>query len=506
MVAGPRLVTALALAEPTVAPMAVMPAVALRFERVAKSLIRRHDLRSLARLRLLPPIPALLDVSGVVPRGSLVVLRGPNGAGKSTLLAILAGVSEADRGMVQTDRSAPVAFLAAGRLGLVPRQRVAWHVQQHRQPGIPLSIADLLADVGLTGLERRRIDELSVGQQVRLAVACGLAAGCKTWLLDEVTSAVDDAGVATLLALLRRRGDTVVAAAHDGRMTAAADGLVEFDAGRTQAAPQPGPEALPVQKGTVPAGHRPLLATLWRLHALVAGATHAPSVFVQRLAVLAAAGLAAWQLAAQTEVPEHAAGLLWCGIAGLAVQVVATTEICRRFQALVRTGLDDVLRARGVPLQQLVVACLAPALVPTAVAAVGVVALAAGVAGTAIAFEATPAALAALVAAGGAALLAWAGMVLLRGSSPIALLLHATAAATGAVSATHAAGPDWLHAVGGATPAVLFTEALRGLTGLVPPADAAWGVALAWLGLGGLAAVLAGRRLRRQGSLALRSA
>jgi zinc/manganese transport system ATP-binding protein len=83
---------------------------------------------------------------------------------------------------------------------------------------------DALAAVGLAGMQRRAIGELSAGQFQRVLFARLLLQDAPVILLDEPFNAVDERTTADLLALLHRwhrEGRTVVAVLHDLAMVRA---------------------------------------------------------------------------------------------------------------------------------------------------------------------------------------------------------------------------------------------------------------------------------------------
>ena len=166
-----------------------------------------------------------------IAAGRWTAIVGPNGAGKSTLLGGLMGRIAPSTGRIQLpagldgriaylpqqadiDRSFPVNVLDVVMLGHWGRLG-AWRAgtAAHRAQA-----QAALAAVGLAGVERRAIGELSSGQFQRVLFARLLLQDAPVILLDEPFNAIDERTTADLLALLHRwhgEGRTVVAVLHD---------------------------------------------------------------------------------------------------------------------------------------------------------------------------------------------------------------------------------------------------------------------------------------------------
>ncbi len=191
--------------------------------------------------------PALHGIDLAIGEHEGVLIVGGNGSGKSTLAWIMAGVLRPSRGVALlggrpvTDQvgSVGLAFQHA-RLQL---QR-ATVVADLRAAGAADDAAAgrALASVGLDLAEfgERRIDELSGGQQRRVALAGILARQPKVLVLDEPLAGLDQPsqeGLVGLLADLRgRSGLTVVVISHDLEgMDRVCDRIIRLDGGRVVA-------------------------------------------------------------------------------------------------------------------------------------------------------------------------------------------------------------------------------------------------------------------------------
>jgi len=170
----------------------------------------------------------ILDrVSLTLAPGAPSVLIGPNGSGKTTLLRMAMGLIAPTRGRVTWgghEAAGPVrraivfqrpAMLRRSALGNVRYALAAAGVprtERHARAG------ELMALVGLAGLERRPARRLSGGEQQRLALARALARSPEVLFLDEPTASLDPAATKAIEDIIRdvvTRGVKVVMATHD---------------------------------------------------------------------------------------------------------------------------------------------------------------------------------------------------------------------------------------------------------------------------------------------------
>ncbi len=165
-------------------------------------------------------------VDMALQQGEVVSLVGASGCGKSTLLRIVAGLERDFLGEVRLDgtvldgRSADIGYIFQ-EPRLFPWLSVADNVAfgaDPRQPD-PERVSELLAEVGLVGLENALPKQLSGGQAQRAAIARGLYTRPRVLLLDEPFSAVDAFTRMKQQDLLTRiaqhHGITVLLVTHD---------------------------------------------------------------------------------------------------------------------------------------------------------------------------------------------------------------------------------------------------------------------------------------------------
>ncbi|SMQ62571.1 heme exporter protein A [Pseudidiomarina planktonica] len=146
-------------------------------------------------------------VSFTLGRGELLHVEGPNGAGKSTLLRMLAGLFSDYQGAIKwLDGQAATSeevrrqtlFLghkAGIKAELSALENLAW---QQQLDGVQANAWDLLEQIGLLGLEDIPAQQLSAGQQRRIALTRLWYSPALVWLLDEPFTALDRQGIQLL--------------------------------------------------------------------------------------------------------------------------------------------------------------------------------------------------------------------------------------------------------------------------------------------------------------------
>jgi iron(III) transport system ATP-binding protein len=209
-------------------------------------------LRTLGISKRFGEVVAVDAVDLDVRRGEFLAVLGPSGCGKTTLLRLIAGFERPDAGGIEIDErvvAGPRLHLPpeARRIGMVfqesalfPHLDVAANIafglrRRHRET----RVAELVALVGLPGLQRRMPHELSGGQQQRVALARALAPDPALILLDEPFNALDATLRTQLRAdvreILRQAGATALLVTHDqGEALEISDRVAVMRAGRIE--------------------------------------------------------------------------------------------------------------------------------------------------------------------------------------------------------------------------------------------------------------------------------
>ncbi|MFL6642509.1 MAG: sugar ABC transporter ATP-binding protein [Paraburkholderia graminis] len=186
-----------------------------------------------------PGVRALHDVQFELMAGEVHALMGENGAGKSTLMKILAGVYTRDSGEILVGGE-PAEFLsprdaqAAGvgiihqELQLMNHLTVAQNIFIGREPRgrlglfldedkLNIAAREILSRMHVNLDPRAMVGELTVASQQMVEIAKALSFDSRVLIMDEPTSALNDAEIAELFRIIRElkaRGVGIVYISH----------------------------------------------------------------------------------------------------------------------------------------------------------------------------------------------------------------------------------------------------------------------------------------------------
>ena len=199
------------------------------------------------------PLEVLREVDLGLDVGRSLALTGKSGSGKSTLLHLAAGLDHPDSGRIEiagqdisqlndVGRAAlrrGVVGLVFQQFNLIPSLDVAANLSFHARLAGRYNSAwqsELVEKLGLEALLKRYPEQLSVGQQQRVAIGRTLAARPKLVLADEPTGNLDeatgDAVLALMLELVVQTGAALLMVTHSTRLAERLDARVHLQAGR----------------------------------------------------------------------------------------------------------------------------------------------------------------------------------------------------------------------------------------------------------------------------------
>jgi putative ABC transport system ATP-binding protein len=201
-------------------------------------------------------VRAVDDLSLEICPGEFAALCGPSGSGKTTVLNLIGGLDVPTRGSVYLE-GRDLARLSRTELARLRRDRIGFVFQAYNLVPVLTAyenaefvlalqgvarterrkrVMTLLKEVGLDGLENRRIDQLSGGQQQRVAIARAIVPQPAIVLADEPTANVDSVTAESLLVLMERlnhgEGVTFLFSTHDQRVMDRAHRIIRLRDGR----------------------------------------------------------------------------------------------------------------------------------------------------------------------------------------------------------------------------------------------------------------------------------
>lgn len=173
---------------------------------------------------------ALNDVSFDVEKGSICGLLGPNGAGKTTLLRIINSIMVSDSGVVNVN-GLPASLEVTRHLGYMPEERGLYSQMRVEDQILYFGLLkggdkkrlrevmnEYLELFNLTADRKRRLKELSKGNQQKVQIISTIVHEPELVILDEPFSGFDPINGALLSSLIERlqsRGVTIMLSSHN---------------------------------------------------------------------------------------------------------------------------------------------------------------------------------------------------------------------------------------------------------------------------------------------------
>ncbi|MFW9831490.1 MAG: ABC transporter ATP-binding protein [Candidatus Thorarchaeota archaeon] len=208
-------------------------------------------------------VRALRGLNMTVEEGELVSVMGPSGSGKTTLLNILGGLDRSTAGQAKVG-DVDLTFLSRKQL-VMYRRKVVGHIFQTlnliptlsaaENVTLPMIVAEisrndrrdrvteLLEVVGLSERAHHKPDELSGGEQQRVAIASALANDPPVVLADEPTGELDSQTsqmiVDFLVKINQKYNKTIVMVTHNPLVAAATQRILRIEDGIIKAAYTP---------------------------------------------------------------------------------------------------------------------------------------------------------------------------------------------------------------------------------------------------------------------------
>ena len=201
-------------------------------------------------------VTAIDRVNLNIEAGEFTAIVGPSGSGKTTLLNMIGGLDSPTSGSITIDgvditrlKSKQLTDFRLKNIGfvfqsynLIPVLTAAENtsfvleLQKREKSFINDRTKSILTDVGLSAKMNSRPNQMSGGEQQRVAVARAMASGPKFIIADEPTANLDTKNTEKLLEMMEemneKRGITFIFSTHDQRVISKAHRIIVLEDGR----------------------------------------------------------------------------------------------------------------------------------------------------------------------------------------------------------------------------------------------------------------------------------
>ncbi len=196
---------------------------------------------------------ALRKVNLSIEDGEFIVILGPSGSGKSTLLNVISGLDNVSSGTIKYNDKV-ISNYSVEELTKFRRKNLGFIFQQYNlltnlnvednvKMGAdisdnPLDVNEILTKVGLSGMKKKYIYQLSGGEQQRVSIARSIVKNPKILFCDEPTGSLDEMTARQILSILEELNDeyktTMVVITHNPNIALMGDRVIKMNSGNIE--------------------------------------------------------------------------------------------------------------------------------------------------------------------------------------------------------------------------------------------------------------------------------